>query len=36
MLDEEDIIATITRLLEDQYGEDFEYRKIEEQEDETA
>ena len=36
MLDEEDIIATIARLLEDQYGEPFEYRKIEKQEDETA
>lgn len=36
MLDEEDVIATITRLLEDQHGDSFEYRKIEDQEDETA
>lgn len=36
MLDEEDVIATITRLLEDQHGDPFEYRKIEDQEDETA
>ena len=36
MFNEEDIIATIARLLEDQYGEPFEYRRIEKQEDETA
>lgn len=32
-MNEKDVIETIVRLLEDQYGEPFEYRKTE---DETA
>lgn len=36
MFNEKDVIETIVKLLEDQYGESFEYRKIEDQEDETA